>query len=317
VKLQILTHGDFDGAASAALVLGYLRDHFSVTPDTVDLELVDYPAETRWRTQSIVPAGVLPIVCDFMYHPSTFMWFDHHPTTFTTPAYKTDFTNRTPGYSRWDPSYKSCAHLIFDQFRNTWLGQLKYTDLVQAADKIDSAGYESPVEYFDGTSPGLLLNRAWGELTDPRKHQVIRQLAAHGLEQTAPLYLCEARTVHDRNRDALHQYAEHSSMIGDVACVDLVGTQLPFLRYAPYYLDPSLRHALTIYKQNDREISLSLGRNPWLVFADDDQDLGAMASRYGGGGHAYVAGCTFPVDGSVYGQARQAQLQLARELASN
>lgn len=316
MKIKLFAHSDFDGMASAALVLAYLRDNDEIDPDTVAVELVDYSEEMRWRTKVIVPDDSLPIIVDFLYHPSAFMYWDHHQSSFLTAAYRADFDGRTLGHSRWDPTYQSCCHLVFDQFRPTWFEQLRYRDLVTAADKIDGAKYDSPGEYFDGLTPEILLNHAWQDLSEPEKVATIRHLAKHGLLATSRTVTATAQRVRERNQTALYQYTDRLTMIGDVACVDLVGSQLPFLRYAPYYLRADVRHTLTLHTLDNHEIALSLGRNPWGTFTSTAQDLGVMAQRHGGGGHAYAASCTFPVNGSDYGIARQVQLQLARELTS-
>ena len=72
---SIYYHRGFDGVASAALVLKWLR--FEGQPERVNLRPVDY--DSPW-TQTRLPGR--SIVVDFMYHPDATQYWDPHDSTF-------------------------------------------------------------------------------------------------------------------------------------------------------------------------------------------------------------------------------------------
>jgi len=117
-----------------------------------------------------------------------------------------------------------------------------------------------------------------------------------------------------RNARVLEQLVAPAIQLdGVVAVMDVVGRGLPFLQFAHYLAFPQAQYAVTLYKRGDA-LAISLGRNPWLN--SGHVDLGALARREEGGGHAYAAGVTFPNSqyGDPYSVARVNLLALVREV---
>ena len=120
--------------------------------------------------------------------------------------------------------------------------------------------------------------------------------------------------VLERNARVLEQLVAPAIQLdGVVAVLDVASPGLPFLRFAPYLVFPQAEYTVTLYNRGDG-LAVSLGRNPWLK--SGHVDLGAIARREGGGGHAYAAGVTFPNSqyGDPYSVARVNLLALVREV---
>jgi nanoRNase/pAp phosphatase (c-di-AMP/oligoRNAs hydrolase) len=70
---------------------------------------------------------------------------------------------------------------------------------------------------------------------------------------------------------------------------DLVGIDGD-LRFAPYFLFPSIAHAVSIKKRGEKLFHVTVGANPWKRHISKIH-LGNIVKKYGGGGHQYVGGC--------------------------
>ena len=98
---RIVTHDDFDGVVSAALV-GYFLE--------IDTLTFAGPGDI---TRSAVSIGEKDIVCDLPYPLTCGIWFDHHEANLEEVRLRGIDTSAIPGSQR--PA-KSCARVIRDYF---------------------------------------------------------------------------------------------------------------------------------------------------------------------------------------------------------
>src|ERR1700685_3337099 len=113
MKYDIYFHNDFDGRASAAVVLAFLR---SRGDDIEHFTPVNYYLLSQWMDEKFFEKHKLfsgkrnpAIIVDFLYHPKAAMWFEHHATTFKRPEWEKKFKPDT--FHRLEPQYPSCCHL--------------------------------------------------------------------------------------------------------------------------------------------------------------------------------------------------------------
>lgn len=292
--LKILYHRDFDGAASAAMLMAAL--HVLGQEQEFDFMSVDYGDSLGWDREPMPGAVDGPFaVVDFQYHPGASYWFDHHPTAFPSDEWRElyDFTTQHDIWGvRWDPNAPSCAHMIWDSMPIGMQGF--FAPLRDAADLIDRAAYPTPEDYFKATRPEIGLSQAFPLLTDVERTAVIAELARcdlPGAVATVESKVAEAVRENLRELDLVSRYCERRTHTVILDCVQ-AGTGL--VRFAPFYYHPDAKYALTLYASGS-DVRIALGKNPWLAFdpVAEGVHLGELARQTGGGGHAFAAGTAF------------------------
>jgi len=125
---RIVTHDDFDGVVSAALV-GYFLE--------IEEILFAGPGDIA---NSRLTIGGTDVVCDLPYPLSCGMWFDHHEANLEEVALRGIEESAIPGYRLAAPS---CARVILDWFGREYEIDRELEEMVRAADRIDSFAYQS------------------------------------------------------------------------------------------------------------------------------------------------------------------------------
>lgn len=279
----------FDGTISAVLLSDYFEN---ARGSQVALHPVNYHLNETWEAFAFEqPAAIV----DFQYHPKAVVWFDHHATAFLTPGLEAHYRSRHDPLVIYDPSSPSCAMLIWKQRLTTRAGHF---EKVQAADRIDSASYDSPHEAVFGDTPALRINAslAVGE-TDEYSCFLVRQLMTKSLADTAELPAVKARyTEFVRRRDeGMRKFRRSDNLRSDdgftitddglvVFVVD--ESEGAISRYAPFTVAPTAKYSLGVTHTGDRA-KISAMRNPWQHF--ESIPLGQIFKKFGGGGHQRVA----------------------------
>lgn len=125
---RIVTHDDFDGVVSAALV-GYF----------LEIEKIAF-AGPGDIANSRVSTGPADIVCDLPYPLECGMWFDHHEANLEDVALRGIDQETIPGLRRPAPS---CARVILEYFETEYEIDGELVEIAEASDRIDSFAYES------------------------------------------------------------------------------------------------------------------------------------------------------------------------------
>lgn len=125
---RIVTHDDFDGVVSAALV-GYF----------LEIEKIAF-AGPGDIANSRLSTGASDIVCDLPYPLECGMWFDHHEANLEDVALRGIDQETIPGLRRPAPS---CAHVILEYFETEYDIEGELVEMAEASDRIDSFAYES------------------------------------------------------------------------------------------------------------------------------------------------------------------------------
>src|SRR5271155_4749866 len=97
---DIYFHNDFDGRASAAVMLAFLRsrgddiEHFI----PVKYDIIPVGTKKQWLDDKFLEKNKLfrgkhnpAIIVDFPYHPQAAFWFDHHLRPFRKPGWEKKF----------------------------------------------------------------------------------------------------------------------------------------------------------------------------------------------------------------------------------
>src|ERR1700730_12947447 len=144
----------FDGIVSCVLTWDFLEtcQDWSVE----EIHSVNYDSKATWLSTSLSPKSA---VVDFLYHPDAQFWADHHATTFLNEEVKSDFERRMSRWFVYDERSGSCSMLLWKHFANSFgYRNLRYENLVEWADRIDSARYTSVEEAIFGVNPALRIN---------------------------------------------------------------------------------------------------------------------------------------------------------------
>ncbi len=307
---DIYFHNDFDGRASAAVMLDFLRSrgdtiaHF--TPVNYELrsewQRIDFFERHKLLTGKRYPA----IVVDFLHHPKAVFWFDHHPTTFNAfPRAARAFSRKKfrvaggvnmSGFQHWDPAYPSCCGQVLRELRRHFGYQppRHIKELAKWLDVIDHAKYKSPQQPIEMKEPALKLD--WYiEATEGNKAEakrLIRLLAEKPMVKIAalPRVTRVLRKVRKQIKTSLAYY-KSLPVQGRIMVVDRTSGKYLRLRFAPYHLYPKLPYAMS-FVGHGKSFALGWGSNPWHR-PKDGIDIGQFLRRYGGGGHAVAGGAEF------------------------
>lgn len=318
--LKIFFHdGCFDGTASAALFSAFYRD---VHDRSVDVRPVGM-AHRDGDPFEGVPLDADDHACvDFRFcsDPKMTWWFDHHPTAFQPPALRDIFDRERKPTWFYEPKAASCAGLMAHvlQRHYNWRPPARLADLVEWADKIDSANFASAEDAVALQLPAQRL-AAWlahGRTGDDTA-RYIGWLAHGSLAEVAerPELVAQVAAIQARRAHELEAVQKLGVWHDDVIVFDRlaeVGARSPgFLAYVVF---PRSLYAVAA-SRTATTIKISVGMNPWTTASRRPPiDVGALCSRLGGGGHASVGGITLRAD--EMDRARQTVAELVRELTS-
>ena len=301
----------FDGIVSSIMTVDFLE---STQGGTLNgLIPVDYGARTTWLSREIsTPCAVV----DFLYHPQASFWADHHSTTFLTDEARKDFEMRRGKWFVYDDQSGSCACLLRKHFSESFgFTNSRYDEMVEWADKIDSARYSTVEEAVLGEAPALRIRAslAAGD-GDEFSRRLVNELRSHNLSQVAELPIVKERAerVQAKIRAGLNCFAQAARLDnGEIVVFDVKSQKdVMISRYAPYYFFPEARYSVGVVR-SPNGAKITAMRNPWREFASVHlgkvfENLGRTFEGVGGGGHQRVASVILSGD-----QARQAAAILA------
>jgi hypothetical protein len=158
-RVVIGYHGHcFDGMSSAAILSRFLRQHEPVATEMVYRGLDHQPGGSHVPEEIL--DGDINAVVDFRYStsPRLHWWFDHHLTGIVGAEEERHYAQSDKATKFFDPNYGSCCRLIADVCRDKfqWY-EPKLKELVQWAEVIDTAGFESAQTAVELKAPALQL----------------------------------------------------------------------------------------------------------------------------------------------------------------
>ena len=279
----------FDGMISCVLAWEYLETDQRWPISNV--HSVNYDLRSNWLNVNL---GKRSAVLDFLYHPSAVFWADHHSTTFVSPQVEADCDARMRRESStilYNPQSGSTASLLWKRLNSFFVGRHRLQEMMQWADKIDAARYDSVNEAILGDTPALRINFSLMLGDTEYCEFLVRQLRERDLKDVAELPQVAERFADVRKRllRGLNQLQQRILLLDDgIAAFDVdVTDDAVVSRYAPYHFIPNARYSIGIFRNVDGNVRITAMRNPWLAF--ESLPLGGIFERYGGGGHQRVA----------------------------
>ena len=295
---RIVTHNDFDGIVSAALVSAAL-----------DVERVIFTGPNSIERAEI-STGPRDVVCDLPYPLDCGMWFDHHPGNLDALKLRGIDPAGIPGRFAEKPS---CARVVLEYFsEREYEFPAHIAETVDEADMIDSFDYRSVAEWREET-PGKLVDMGIkSDFRDFRKQTRFLQRLAEmvgemPLQDIATDEEVSARIENYRaGEEKMIRLIEDSvSFLEEDTGRELVVMDFTHHKRRPrvirnlaYMLYPEALGAMTINslfrrgtKTNDLSITISLSMN--MTGRDHGKDMGEiMRSLDIGDGHAGAAAGT-------------------------
>lgn len=302
MRIHVLHHGRcFDGAASAALFGAFMRARHGD-----GIENVYIPKHHRrgdpFEPHDFEGADEVVIV-DFRYsqHPGLTWYFDHHRSAFQLPGDREHFEAQTNGQYFHDAAAPSCTGFLAKIVAKRFGFDTKpHAELIRWAEIIDSAAFPSPEVAVLYQEPAMQLAAFIQTADQPDAiTRFIEALLVTPLAElaTQPWIQAIVEPRLERHQADIELIRRLGRIRGDVFEYDLLAEGPRVLsHFIPYYLAPQVTYTVGTYAHHDGDLRLSVGFNPWLGEGLRKHDLAELCERYGGGGHPFVAGASFPTE---------------------
>ncbi len=322
MRVRVFYHDKcFDGACSASLFTRFHRER--VVPDAAyEFHGLVHRAGALFNEAEF--SGDENAIVDFKYSasPRITWWFDHHQSAFLTAEDQANFRacQQDPvcaAHKFFDPTYVSCtgflAHIASTRFG---FDTAPVEELIQWANIVDGALYESPEAAVEMAAPAMKLTLVIESTQDPafipRLIPLLTEmpLAAILREPFVAELLPPLLERHKQSLELIRSRAEErdGTIFFDITDHPVEG----FNKFIPYYLHPQATYSIGLSKSSFRT-KVAVGSNPWTkADAAKMVNLAQICERYGGGGHARVGAISFPPDQEE--RARAAAAEIVAEL---
>ena len=268
---RIITRPDFDGVVCAVLIREALGNDLPVC------WVQPYQIQN-----GEVKIGKHDIIANLPIYGNCALWFDHHVSNAIDTNHE--------GLFRIAPS---AAGLVYEHFQDKI--DIRFQELVQQADKIDSAqlildeilhperyGYilvSMTISADQGTDETY-----WDHLADLLKQLPIEQVLADTLVKER----CD-QVIIDNAAYKTH-LKNHTCTQGNVSVTDFRGlTPVPNgNRFLVYSLFPKTVVNIKIFHENDRT-AIKIGHS--ILNRNCQVNVGRLLAKYGGGGHRGAGAC--------------------------
>jgi hypothetical protein len=192
---SIVTHNDFDGLGSAALLSW-----------AFDLDHIRFAGPISIANAEISIARE-DIVCDLPCPVECGMWFDHHAGNLEELRLRGIDAHSIPGRFAVAPS---CVRVVFDYLRETDDLPEDYAELTDAADLIDSFSFPN-LDAWRADTPANRIDRALKATGEDRREQ--EQFMRELVFQMRDLSLSEIAKSSDIRQRAQRYVAEEERML--------------------------------------------------------------------------------------------------------
>lgn len=274
--MRIVTRPDFDGVVCAVLLT-----------DALDIE-----EPVKWvqpndiqRKDADIRAG--DIIANLPFHPHCSLWFDHHYSNRIDVPFQ--------GVFKLAPS---AARVVFEYYQDRF--QRDYRELVQTADKIDSANLSLEEIQNPENFPFILLSmtfkgnqktemRYWNHLVDLLRKKSIDEIRKDSLVDQ------HCRSIIETNRRYKTYLIEHTTLQEHVSLTDFRGlAPVPDgNRYLVYAIFPQSTVNVKIYFEKDQTV-VKAGHS--VINRGCKVNVGKLLAAFNGGGHRGAGACRFGKD---------------------
>ena len=303
MKYDIYFHNDFDGRASAAVMLNFLERRGDAIERYIPVE-----HGIPWIEKKLAPSPKRnpAIVVDFPYHPEAKFWFDHHETAFKKEEWRRKFRQTKPQsrtsslrgrFHHWDPKAPSCCGQIVKALQKSfgYKPPRHIVELAKRLDITDSASYRSARQAIEKKEPAFQIEQFVDEMKGKDALVwLINALSKKPLAVVAKMPEIQRSTnaFRKRQKAILAFYRKELCIHGAFGFIDISRSGSES-RFMPYYLYPSIRYALTLKKGNTENFRLSFSASSWRR-KENKMHIGRfMRDNFGGGGHHDAGGAEF------------------------
>lgn len=317
MKVRILYHDHcFDGAAAAAYFNRFVEEKFY--PDAQ----FAFTGMAHKAAQLFEPElfdGDVNAIVDFKYSPDERLtwWFDHHQSAFLTAGDQAHY-EATRAHRRLylDIHSRSCTKFIARVAREEYGFEAPDLDeLVQWADIIDGAVYDSPEVPVEMKAPALklvlVIEAAKGSET---VQYIIRQMQRRSLSEIVedPQIQSLYEPLYQRHLRSIELIRELGRCEGGVISFDVADYDMEgYNKFVPYYLFPEGVYTVSVSLSSFRT-KISVGSSPWAK-CEPRHNLATICERYGGGGHPRVGAISF--ERNEVERAREVAREIIEELS--
>lgn len=318
MRVKVFYHDKcFDGACSAALFSRFYRERIRGDAEFTFSGLL-HRAGALFEEAKF--DGDENAIVDFKYSssPKITWWFDHHESAFLTPEDAEHFEQDQSNRKFYDPDFRSCTKFLATIAEERFgFNPQPVAEVIEWADIIDGALYESPKSAVEMKAPAMKLTMVIEAAKDPGfVPRLIPLLASKPLaaileEPFVAELMPPLMQRHEHSIELMKGRAEfkNGTIFFDVTDQDLEG----YNKFVPYYLYPDSVYSVGLSKSSFRT-KVSVGSNPW---AREDRlvNLAKVCERYGGGGHARVGAISFDIKQEE--AARKAAREIVDELRAS
>ncbi|MBU1078122.1 MAG: hypothetical protein KKH98_12565 [Spirochaetes bacterium] len=138
---QIVTHTDFDGVVSGALL--------SIATEIRFIRFISH--SQIWRE----PLSGTEVIADLPCPWTCQLWFDHHETNLKEMKQRGVKTEEIPGRFQL---LDSCAHVIYDHYHEQIEFPDHFKEMIPQTDQIDSMNYQSVDEWLKETPVKMIAS---------------------------------------------------------------------------------------------------------------------------------------------------------------
>ncbi|MBF0353064.1 MAG: exopolyphosphatase [SAR324 cluster bacterium] len=304
---RLVTRSDFDGLVCAVL----LKEQKLVS----DILFV-HPKDMQDQKIAITNKD---IVTNLPYVEGCFLCFDHHHSEIIRRG------GKQPENHIIDPDAQSAARVVYDYYGGEKTFTPKYNEMMAAVDKGDAAQF-SKEEILDPTG-WVLLNylmdarTGLGRFRDFRisNYELMMQLIdycrEHSIDQILNLPDVAERIelYFEHAEKSKEQIQRCSTVHGNLVVLDLrneetIYTGNRFMIYALYPETNISIHVMWGLKQQNTVFAIGNS----IIKRDSKTDIGALALKYGGGGHVNAGTCQVAND-----QAEKSLKELIQQITAN
>jgi len=277
--MRIVARPDFDGIVCAVLLY--------------EAENITDPV--KWVEPNDMQKGLVEIhkgdiIANLPYHKNCSLWFDHHYTNKIDTSFKGSFKIAP-----------SAAGVIFEYYKKRF--QRDYLELIKETDKIDAADLKIDEVLHPENYPYLILSMTisgnngsdepyWNKLIDLLGKYNIN----HILDDSEVGERC--RAVIGQNKKYETILKEYTRLKGHVSITDFRSfKETPRgNRFLVYSLFPETIVSVKVrYDDKDKE-KVIIGVGHSIFNPGCNVNVGAMLSKFEGGGHRGAGSCTIPVN---------------------
>ena len=275
--MRIVTRPDFDGIVCAVLLY----------------EALDIKEPVVWVEPNLVQKGLVnikpeDIVANLPYREGCAFWFDHHFTNQIDKPFE--------GAFRIAPS---AAGIIFQYYQSRF--QRDYSELVQAADKIDSANLTLDEVLHPEKYPYVLLSLTISNEVQPNEpywNRLVELFSENDIHQVlqdpeVKQYCQNVVSQNDRYMDFLR---EHTRLNQHVSITDFRPFENPpgGNRFLVYSLFPESAVNVRIRYEDPRkdEVVVNVGHS--IFNPKCNVNVGLMLAQFDGGGHRGAGSTRLP-----------------------